>query len=174
MHKAMITKAFVGSLVGFAGAVVLFLVAGGLALWNDSLIMNGPDVVGISLAVERLPGLSEHIRVRSLPGWRHGGAGLARVRAAGAARTVFATPRHTHPRSGLGSVARAPLWVLAFFYTVLWNATHSLGLCILLHASFTPAQDHFILMPQQDAYTPRLTHRTGSSLAHTSPPPLSS
>ena len=47
MHKAMITKAFVGSLGGFAGAVVLFLLAGGLARWNDSLIMNGPDVVGI-------------------------------------------------------------------------------------------------------------------------------
>jgi hypothetical protein len=47
MRKAMITKAFVGSLVGFAGAVVPFLTAGGLALWNDSFIMNGPDVVGI-------------------------------------------------------------------------------------------------------------------------------
>ncbi|HET9780068.1 MAG TPA: hypothetical protein VFP81_12380 [Propionibacteriaceae bacterium] len=41
MRKAMITKAIVGSLVGYAGAVVLSLVAGGLALWNDSLIMNG-------------------------------------------------------------------------------------------------------------------------------------
>jgi hypothetical protein len=47
MRKAMITKAFVGSLVGFAGAAVLFLMAGGPALWNDSLITNGPDVVGI-------------------------------------------------------------------------------------------------------------------------------
>lgn len=47
-------------------------------------------------------------------------------------------------------------FVLAVFYTVLWNATRSLGLCILLHASFTPAQDHFILMPQHDAYTPAL------------------
>ena len=46
--------------------------------------------------------------------------------------------------------------VLAVFYTVLWNATHSVGLCILLHASFTPAQDHFILLPRQDAYTPTL------------------
>jgi hypothetical protein len=44
MRKAMITKAFVGSLVGFAGAAVLFLMAGGPALRNDSLIMNGPDV----------------------------------------------------------------------------------------------------------------------------------
>jgi hypothetical protein len=41
MRKAMTTKAFVGSLVGSAGAVVLSLVAGGLALRNDSLIMNG-------------------------------------------------------------------------------------------------------------------------------------
>jgi hypothetical protein len=46
--------------------------------------------------------------------------------------------------------------VLAFFYTVLWNDTHSVGLCILLHASFTPAPDHLILMPQHDAYTPAL------------------
>ena len=47
-------------------------------------------------------------------------------------------------------------WVLAFFYTVLWNATHSVGLCILLHASFTPAQDHLILLPANVAYTPAL------------------
>jgi hypothetical protein len=47
MRKAMITKAFLGSLVRSAGAAVLFLTAGGPALWNDSLIMNGPDVVGI-------------------------------------------------------------------------------------------------------------------------------
>jgi uncharacterized protein len=46
--------------------------------------------------------------------------------------------------------------VLAFFYTLLWNATRSVGLCILLHASFTPAQDLFILMPQEQAYTPGL------------------
>jgi membrane protease YdiL (CAAX protease family) len=43
--------------------------------------------------------------------------------------------------------------VLAFFYTVLWNRTHSLGLCILLHASFTPAQDQLILMARSRAYT---------------------
>jgi uncharacterized protein len=43
--------------------------------------------------------------------------------------------------------------VLAFFYTVLWNRTHSVGLCILLHASFTPAQDHLILMARSKAYT---------------------
>jgi membrane protease YdiL (CAAX protease family) len=46
--------------------------------------------------------------------------------------------------------------VLAFFYTVLWNRTHSLGLCILLHASFTPAQDQLILMSRDRAYTSAL------------------
>jgi membrane protease YdiL (CAAX protease family) len=43
--------------------------------------------------------------------------------------------------------------VLAFFYTVLWNRTHSVALCILLHASFTPAQDQLILMARSEAYT---------------------
>ncbi|MDP3890387.1 CPBP family intramembrane glutamic endopeptidase [Nocardioides sp.] len=46
--------------------------------------------------------------------------------------------------------------VLAFFYTVLWNRTHSIGLCILLHASFTPAQDKLILMPHDVAYSDML------------------
>ena len=35
--------------------------------------------------------------------------------------------------------------VLAFFYTWLYNKTGSVLLCILLHASFTPAQDHLLL-----------------------------
>ncbi len=43
--------------------------------------------------------------------------------------------------------------VLAFFYTLLWNATRSVGLCVLLHASFTPAQDNLILMARDRAYT---------------------
>jgi uncharacterized protein len=34
--------------------------------------------------------------------------------------------------------------VLAFFYTWLYNKTGSVLLCILLHASFTPAQDHLL------------------------------
>lgn len=46
--------------------------------------------------------------------------------------------------------------VLAFFYTVLWNRTGSVGLCILLHASFTPAQDQLILMTRDKAYTDAL------------------
>ena len=35
--------------------------------------------------------------------------------------------------------------VLAFFYTWLYNKTQSILLCILLHASLTPAQDHLLL-----------------------------
>jgi membrane protease YdiL (CAAX protease family) len=46
--------------------------------------------------------------------------------------------------------------VLAFFYTYLWNRTGSLLLCVLLHASFTPAQDHLILMARDRAYTSAL------------------
>jgi hypothetical protein len=47
MRKAMIVKVFVGSVIGFGAALVLFLVAGGLALANDSFVMDGSDVVGI-------------------------------------------------------------------------------------------------------------------------------
>ena len=39
--------------------------------------------------------------------------------------------------------------VLAFFYTWLYNRTGSVLLCILLHASFTPAQDHLVLLPDE-------------------------
>ncbi len=46
--------------------------------------------------------------------------------------------------------------VLAFFYTYLWQRTGSVLLCILLHASFTPAQDHFILMSRDLAYSTAL------------------
>jgi membrane protease YdiL (CAAX protease family) len=46
--------------------------------------------------------------------------------------------------------------VLAFFYTYLWNTTGSILLAIALHASFTPAQDMLILMPQDVAYSPAL------------------
>lgn len=35
--------------------------------------------------------------------------------------------------------------VLAFFYTWVYNKTGNVLLCIVLHASFTPAQDHLLL-----------------------------
>lgn len=39
-------------------------------------------------------------------------------------------------------------FVLAFFYTWLVNRSSSVLLAILLHASFTPAQDHLVLLPE--------------------------
>jgi membrane protease YdiL (CAAX protease family) len=40
------------------------------------------------------------------------------------------------------------LWTvpLAFFYTWLYNRTHSVVLCMLLHAGITPAQEHLLLI----------------------------
>jgi hypothetical protein len=43
--------------------------------------------------------------------------------------------------------------ILAFFYTFLWARTRSVLLAIVLHASFTPAQDHLILLPRDEAYS---------------------
>lgn len=39
--------------------------------------------------------------------------------------------------------------LLAFFYTYLFNRTGSVLLCVLLHASFTPALEQLILLPEQ-------------------------
>jgi uncharacterized protein len=39
--------------------------------------------------------------------------------------------------------------LLAFFYTYLFNRTGSVLLCVLLHASFTPALENLILVPEQ-------------------------
>jgi membrane protease YdiL (CAAX protease family) len=46
------------------------------------------------------------------------------------------------PLYGLGFVG--PI-CFVFFYTWLYNRTGSILLCILLHASFTPALDHLVL-----------------------------
>lgn len=46
--------------------------------------------------------------------------------------------------------------ILAFFYTFLWARTRSVLLAIVLHASFTPAQDHLILMRREQAYSSAL------------------
>lgn len=47
MAKETIGRLFWGSLVAFAGALVLLGVAGGLALAHGSLVRDGPDVTGI-------------------------------------------------------------------------------------------------------------------------------
>lgn len=119
------------------------------------------EPVDWSLAADRLPAyLSTFVFVLFLgggleePGWRGFGLPVLQER--------YSPLRATLILGLVWGVWHVPVygpagfvipWVLAFFYTVLWNATHSVGLCILLHASFTPAQDHFILMPREDAYT---------------------
>jgi hypothetical protein len=47
MRKTTIVKLFVGSLIGLAAAIALFLVAGALAMTSGAFVMNGPDVVGV-------------------------------------------------------------------------------------------------------------------------------
>ena len=51
MRKTTIVKLFAGSLIGLGAALVLFLVAGALALWNGTFVMDGPDVVGVEPSV---------------------------------------------------------------------------------------------------------------------------
>ena len=47
MAKATIGRLFWGSLIAFAGALILLAAARGLALANGSLVRDGPDVTGI-------------------------------------------------------------------------------------------------------------------------------
>lgn len=53
------------------------------------------------------------------------------------------TRRTNLPVEPLVIVVRVPL---AFFYTWLFNRTGSALLCVLLHASVTPAQEHLSLV----------------------------
>ena len=48
-----------------------------------------------------------------------------------------------------GPLAPVLITTLAFFYTYLYNKTHSLLLVILLHATITPANDALILTPRE-------------------------
>lgn len=81
------------------------------------------------------------------PGWR--GYALPRLQAR------FSPMKATVILGAVWGVWHLPLgplnmivpFVLAFFYTWLYNRTGSVLLAILLHASFTPAQDHLLLLP---------------------------
>jgi len=99
-----------------------------------------PAYLGTFLFVAVLGGGQEE------PGWR--GFALDRyqarhtpVRATLLLGLIWAT-WHL-PLYGLGFVG--PL-LFVFFYTWLYNRTGSVLLCLLLHASFTPALDHLILV----------------------------
>jgi uncharacterized protein len=123
-------------------AVILNLALAALGEWPD-----------VSLVVERAPAYLQTLLLTAVifggqeePGWR--GFALPRLQ-----------QRHTPLVAtlilGLGwGIWHIPLYgpagfvvplVLAFYYTWLYNKTRSVLLCILLHASFTPAQDHLLL-----------------------------
>jgi hypothetical protein len=109
----------------------------------------------LSLLVERIPGYLQTFLLTAVIfggqeelGWR--GYALPRLEQRhaplvatlilGLARGVWHIPLD-------GAAGFVVPLVLAFFYSWLYNRTQSVLLCILLHASLTPAQDH-LLLPQ--------------------------
>jgi membrane protease YdiL (CAAX protease family) len=117
-----------------------------------------------SLAADRLPGYAAtFLFVLVLggaveePGWRGFALPLLQERVTPLRATVIVGLVwgfwHVPIYGPAGFVVPA---VLAVYYTVLWNRTRSLLLCIAMHASFTPAQDHLILMSRDRAYTSAL------------------
>jgi membrane protease YdiL (CAAX protease family) len=129
------------------GLPLLLAVILNLAL---AVLGEQPDV---SLVVERIPAYLQTLLLTAVifggqeePGWR--GFALPRLQ-------QRHTPLVATLLLGLGwGIWHVPLYgpagfvvplVLAFYYTWLYNKTRSVLLCILLHASFTPAQDHLLL-----------------------------
>ena len=123
-----------------------------MAVMNAVLAALGQEPE-ISLVPERIPGYLQMFFLTAVifggqeePGWR--GFALPRLEE----RHV---PLVATLILGLGwGVWHIPLYgpagfvvplVLAFFYSWLYNRTQSVLLCILLHASFTAAQDHLLL-----------------------------
>lgn len=120
-------------------------------LANLLLVAFGEPVDWSLLPDRALPYLGTFVMTMFLlggqeePGWR--GYALPRLEARftpmqatailGAAWGLWHLP--------LGPLNTIVPFVLAFFYTWLYNRTGSVLLAILLHASFTPAQDHLIL-----------------------------
>jgi membrane protease YdiL (CAAX protease family) len=133
-------------------AYALLLPAAIYGLVNLALQVLGADV-DWSLLPGRLPGYLLALLLTATlfggleePGWR--GYALPRLQA-----------RHTPLKATLllglaWGVWHVPLYgpagfvvplVLAFFYTWLYNRTGSVLLCVLLHGSFTAAQDELLL-----------------------------
>jgi uncharacterized protein len=118
---------------------------------NIELALVGQDV-DLSLLSERLPAyVGTFLLVVTIgggfeePGWR--GFALPRLQAqhtpVKATLILGLVWGGWHlPLYGLGAVG--PI-AFVFFYTWLYNRTSSVLLCILLHASFTPALDHLVL-----------------------------
>jgi uncharacterized protein len=124
--------------------VNLVLLLLGRELDPSVLLERAPAFLGTFLLVATLGGGLEEV------GWR----GFALPRLERAHSPVVATlllglawgAWHV-PLYGTPAAIVVPM-TLAFFYTWLYNRTGSILLCVLLHASFTPAQDFLVLMPE--------------------------
>lgn len=137
-------------LFAFGAPVVLYMLPNLLAVATG-------DALDWSLTVERLPAYAGTWVAALLmggleePGWR--GFALPRL------QERFSPVQATLVLGllwGLWHVPVIPLNVvvavpLAFVYTWLYNRTRSALLCILLHASVTPAQEHLLLVPDTAA-----------------------
>lgn len=125
------------------------------AVTNGVLVLLGNEV-DPGLLVERLPGLlGTFLIVATIGGgleevgWRgHALPELQRRRSPVVATLIvgLAWGFWHVPLYGTPAAVVVPM-VLAFFYTWLYNRTGSILLCLLLHASFTPAQDFLLLIP---------------------------
>ncbi|HET9562290.1 MAG TPA: type II CAAX endopeptidase family protein [Propionibacteriaceae bacterium] len=147
LHSMLRWRVSVGYYAYALGLPVLLAVMLNLTL---AALGKQPDV---SLVVERIPAYLQTLLLTAVifggqeePGWR--GFALPRLQQRHA-------PLIATLILGLGwGIWHVPLYgpagfvvplVLAFYYTWLYNKTKSVLLCILLHASFTPAQDHLLL-----------------------------
>lgn len=121
---------------------------------NVLLVVFGEQVEWSLLGERVVPYLGTFVATMFLlggqeePGWR--GFALPRL------QTRFSPMAATAILGAVWGLWHLPLgplntivpFFLAFFYTWLYNRTGSVLLAILLHASFTPAQDHLILQPE--------------------------
>jgi membrane protease YdiL (CAAX protease family) len=130
------------------GVVTLALQVTGSPVYWSLVLDRLPAYAGTFVFVLILGGALEE------PGWRGFGLPLLQER--------YSPVRATLLLGLVWGIWHVPLYgpagfvvpmVLAFFYTMLWNRTHSVALCILLHAGFTPAQEHLVLMARSQAHT---------------------
>lgn len=125
----------------FAVANLALVALGEQVEWSLIGERAGPYLVTFLVTMFFLGGLEE-------PGWR--GYALPRL------QQRFSPLKATLILGVVWGLWHLPLglpntiipFILAFFYTWLYNKTGSVLLAILLHASFTPAQDHLLLQPE--------------------------
>ena len=166
ISAAAITRLTGGSLGQWARSIVhwrvparWYLFAFGLPVAIWSLINIELAILGQDIDVSLLPGrlvtaFGTFLLVFTVgggfeePGWRGFALGRLQQRFSPVKATLllgFVWGLWHLPLYGL--LAPVLITTLAFFYTYLYNKTHSLLLVILLHATITPANDTLILMP---------------------------